>query len=55
MINLAFKDCCMECGNVDVDYDCACERIGDEKAVFIYCTHMRVCEQYKKQDDEKVE
>ena len=41
MIKLAFKNCCMTCENVDVDYDYVVNVIG-EKTVCVYCSHMNV-------------
>ena len=50
MLKLAFKNCCMTCGNVDVDYDYAVDVMG-EKTVCVYCSHMKVCEQYKNEKE----
>ena len=46
MLSIMFKDCCMKCGDVDVDYDYM-EPISGDRAVCIYCSHMKVCKKFE--------
>lgn len=49
MIKILYKECCQNCGNLDIDYETDEIRImtGEKQiSAYIGCSHMPVCKRY---------
>lgn len=49
MIKIMYKECCQNCGNLDIDYETDEIHImtGEKQiSAFIGCSHMPVCKRY---------